>query len=96
MQRVKRLGSIKEAEGRSNLCVWSGLLHGSGDVATAQALEGRFVEAIIAPGYVAGCVFFSQKKNLRILKLKKASYESAPQTMVKQINGGCRCVTIRN
>jgi phosphoribosylaminoimidazolecarboxamide formyltransferase/IMP cyclohydrolase len=59
------------------------------DLATAEALEGRFVEAIIAPGYAADArALLEKKKNLRILKLKKPVTKAAPQQMVKQINGG--------
>ena len=59
------------------------------DLATAQALEGRFVEAIIAPGYADDArSLLEKKKNLRILKLKKPVTKAAPQQMVKQINGG--------
>ena len=59
------------------------------DEATARALDGRFVEAIIAPGYDADALaLLQQKKNLRILKLNKPVTKPVVQTMQKQINGG--------
>jgi phosphoribosylaminoimidazolecarboxamide formyltransferase/IMP cyclohydrolase len=59
------------------------------DMVTAQCLDGRFVEAIIAPGYDEEALdHLMKKKNLRILKLKKPMGKALPQRMVKQINGG--------
>ncbi len=59
------------------------------DMATAQCLDGRFVEAIIAPGYDEDALdHLMKKKNLRILKLNKPMGKALPQRMVKQINGG--------
>lgn len=59
------------------------------DLKTAQALEGRFVEAIIAPGYADDALnLFKNKKNLRILKLQKPISKAEPKKMIKQINGG--------
>jgi phosphoribosylaminoimidazolecarboxamide formyltransferase/IMP cyclohydrolase len=59
------------------------------DEATARALEGRFVEAIIAPGYDEKALdLLQQKKNLRILKLNKPVTKPVSQLMQKQINGG--------
>ena len=59
------------------------------DLATAQCLDGRFIEAIIAPGYAEDALdHLMKKKNLRILKLKKPMGKALPQRMVKQINGG--------
>ena len=59
------------------------------DLETAQCLDGRFVEAIIAPGYDEDALdHLMKKKNLRILKLKKPMGKALPQRMVKQINGG--------
>jgi len=59
------------------------------DLETAQCLDGRFIEAIIAPGYAEDALdHLSKKKNLRILKLNKPMGKALPQRMVKQINGG--------
>jgi phosphoribosylaminoimidazolecarboxamide formyltransferase/IMP cyclohydrolase len=59
------------------------------DLETAQCLDGRFIEAIIAPGYADDALeHLKKKKNLRILKLKKPMGKALPQRMVKQINGG--------
>jgi phosphoribosylaminoimidazolecarboxamide formyltransferase/IMP cyclohydrolase len=59
------------------------------DMETAKCLDGRFVEAIIAPDYAADALeHLKQKKNLRILKLKHPMGKAKPQKMVKQINGG--------
>ena len=59
------------------------------DMETASCLDGRFVEAIIAPGYDEDALdHLMKKKNLRILKLKKTMGKALPQRMVKQINGG--------
>ena len=59
------------------------------DMETAQCLDGRFVEAIIAPGYDEDALdHLMKKKNLRILKLNKPMGKALSQRMVKQINGG--------
>lgn len=59
------------------------------DLETAQCLDGRFIEAIIAPGYADDALaHLMKKKNLRILKLRKPMGKALPQRMVKQINGG--------
>ncbi len=59
------------------------------DMDTAKCLDGRFVEAIIAPDYAPDALeHLMQKKNLRILKLKKPMGKAQPQKMIKQINGG--------
>ncbi|MDF7800870.1 bifunctional phosphoribosylaminoimidazolecarboxamide formyltransferase/IMP cyclohydrolase [Pontiellaceae bacterium B1224] len=59
------------------------------DMETAKCLDGRFIEAIIAPGYAEDALdHLMKKKNLRILKLKKPMGKALPQRMVKQINGG--------
>jgi phosphoribosylaminoimidazolecarboxamide formyltransferase/IMP cyclohydrolase len=56
---------------------------------TAQCLNDRFIEAIIAPGYTEDALdHLMKKKNLRILKLNKPMGKALPQRMVKQINGG--------
>ncbi|MEA2068501.1 MAG: bifunctional phosphoribosylaminoimidazolecarboxamide formyltransferase/IMP cyclohydrolase [Verrucomicrobiota bacterium] len=59
------------------------------DLETAQCLDGRFIEAIIAPGYADDALeHLKKKKNLRILKLTKPMGKTLAQRMVKQINGG--------
>jgi len=59
------------------------------DMDTAHCLDGRFVEAVIAPDYAADALaHLKQKKNLRILKLQAPMAPARPQRMVKQINGG--------
>jgi phosphoribosylaminoimidazolecarboxamide formyltransferase/IMP cyclohydrolase len=59
------------------------------DIETAQCLNDRFIEAIIAPGYTEEALdHLRKKKNLRILKLNKPMGKALPQRMVKQINGG--------
>ena len=59
------------------------------DLETAQCLDKRFIEAIIAPGYADDALeHLMKKKNLRILKLSKPMGKALPQRMVKQINGG--------
>jgi phosphoribosylaminoimidazolecarboxamide formyltransferase/IMP cyclohydrolase len=59
------------------------------DLETAACLDGRFIEAIIAPGYADDALaHLMKKKNLRILKLRKPMGKALPQRMVKQINGG--------
>jgi phosphoribosylaminoimidazolecarboxamide formyltransferase/IMP cyclohydrolase len=59
------------------------------DMKTAECLDGRFVEAVIAPGYDEEALdHLMKKKNLRILKLNKPMGKALAQRMVKQINGG--------
>ncbi|HEY5653938.1 MAG TPA: bifunctional phosphoribosylaminoimidazolecarboxamide formyltransferase/IMP cyclohydrolase [Pontiella sp.] len=59
------------------------------DMDTAKCLDGRFIEAIIAPGYDEDALdHLVKKKNLRILKLNEPMGKALPQRMVKQINGG--------
>ncbi|MBN2702855.1 MAG: bifunctional phosphoribosylaminoimidazolecarboxamide formyltransferase/IMP cyclohydrolase [Pontiellaceae bacterium] len=59
------------------------------DMETAACLDGRFVEAIIAPGYDEDALdHLMKKKNLRILKLTKPMGKAVPQRMVKQVGGG--------
>jgi len=59
------------------------------DLATAQCLDGRFVEAIIAPAYAPDALdHLTKKKNLRILKLTKPMGKPLPRRMLKDVNGG--------
>ena len=60
------------------------------DMAMAECLKGRFVEALIAPDFDADALEFlkSKSKNIRLLKLKKPLTKGAPRKMIKDINGG--------
>tara|TARA_B100000927_G_scaffold251382_1_gene216184 strand:- start:2147 stop:3763 length:1617 start_codon:yes stop_codon:yes gene_type:complete len=59
------------------------------DINVAKSLEGRFVEAVIAPGYDDDAFkFLVKKKNLRILKLNKPVSKPVDKKMIKQITGG--------
>jgi phosphoribosylaminoimidazolecarboxamide formyltransferase/IMP cyclohydrolase len=59
------------------------------DLAAAQCLDQRFVEAIIAPGYtVDALAHLQKKKNLRILKLNQPMARASRQQMTKHIHGG--------
>lgn len=60
------------------------------DMATADLLKGRFIEALIAPDFDADALEFlkSKSKNIRLLKLRKPMNQAASRKMVKDINGG--------
>jgi len=59
------------------------------DLDTARCLDGRFIEAIIAPDFTEEALAHLQKKkNLRILRLRQPMGRAKPKKMVKQINGG--------
>jgi len=60
------------------------------DLATAELLKGRFIEALIAPDFDADALEFlkSKSKNIRLLKLHKPMSKAAPRKMIKDINGG--------
>lgn len=60
------------------------------DIEVAERLKGRFVEALIAPGFEQDALEFLQNKskNIRLLKLQHPLENSKPHTMVKDINGG--------
>ncbi|MFA5689220.1 MAG: bifunctional phosphoribosylaminoimidazolecarboxamide formyltransferase/IMP cyclohydrolase [Kiritimatiellales bacterium] len=60
------------------------------DMATAECLKGRFVEALIAPDFDAGALDLLKlkSKNIRLLKLRAPLTKAAPRKMVKEINGG--------
>ncbi|MFL2859109.1 MAG: bifunctional phosphoribosylaminoimidazolecarboxamide formyltransferase/IMP cyclohydrolase [Pontiellaceae bacterium] len=59
------------------------------DLEVARCLEGKFVEAIIAPGFDSNALdLLMKKKNIRILKLKKPISKSLPKKMVKHLTGG--------
>lgn len=60
------------------------------DLAFAETLKGRFVEAIIAPDFDAEALEYlmSKSKNIRLLKLNKPMSKAGQGLDVKQINGG--------
>jgi phosphoribosylaminoimidazolecarboxamide formyltransferase/IMP cyclohydrolase len=60
------------------------------DMATAECLKGRFIEALIAPDFDTDALEFlkSKSKNIRLLKLKAPMTKAASRKMVKDINGG--------
>lgn len=59
------------------------------DLETANCLNGKFIEAIIAPGYDQEALkLLTRKKNLRILKLNKPVSKPLEKKMLKNITGG--------
>lgn len=60
------------------------------DMAAAECLKGRFIEALIAPDFDAEALEFlkAKSKNIRLLKLKAPMAKAAPRKMIKDINGG--------
>ncbi|MDK2857286.1 MAG: phosphoribosylaminoimidazolecarboxamide formyltransferase / cyclohydrolase [Verrucomicrobiota bacterium] len=60
------------------------------DLATAECLKGRFIEALIAPDFDADALELlkTRSKNIRLLKLRAPLSKPAPRKMVKDINGG--------
>ena len=59
------------------------------DLEVAKSLEGKFVEAVIAPGFDNDALdILMKKKNIRILKLKKPISKPKSKKMVKHITGG--------
>lgn len=60
------------------------------DLKTAQCLQGRFVEALIAPGFDDDALEFLQQKskNIRLLRLRHPMANAGAGRDVKQINGG--------
>ncbi len=60
------------------------------DLATAELLKGRFIEALIAPDFDADALEFlkAKSKNIRLLKLKALMAKAGPRKMIKDINGG--------
>lgn len=60
------------------------------DMATAELLKGRFIEALIAPDFDVDALEFlkAKSKNIRLLKLKAPMAKAAPRKMIKDINGG--------
>ena len=59
------------------------------DLEAAKVLQGRFVEAIIAPGYAADALEFlrNKSKNLRILSLDRPVAAAAGRTLERRIRG---------
>jgi len=60
------------------------------DLATAQRLKGRFVEALIAPDFEPEALEFliEKSRSIRLLKLAAPLTAAAPRKMLKQIHGG--------
>jgi phosphoribosylaminoimidazolecarboxamide formyltransferase/IMP cyclohydrolase len=60
------------------------------DMATAELLKGRFIEALIAPDFEPAALELlkSKSKNIRLLKLRQPMSKAAPRKMIKDINGG--------
>jgi len=60
------------------------------DLATAELLKGRFIEALIAPDFDTDALEFlkAKSKNIRLLKLKAPMAKAVPRKMIKDINGG--------
>jgi len=60
------------------------------DMATAELLKGRFIEALIAPDFEPEALELlkAKSKNIRLLKLRKPMSKAAPRKMIKDINGG--------
>lgn len=60
------------------------------DMATAELLKGRFIEALIAPDFEPEALEMlkAKSKNIRLLKLRKPMSKAAPRKMIKDINGG--------
>ena len=60
------------------------------DLAMAECTKGRFIEALIAPGFEPDALEFLKKKSkdLRLLKLNQPLAAAAPGLAIKQVNGG--------
>jgi len=60
------------------------------DLAAAQVLKGRFVEALIAPDFTPEALEFLQakSKDIRLLKLQQPLTPPQPGRAIRQINGG--------
>ena len=60
------------------------------DLATAQVLKGRFVEALIAPAFDTDALEFLQakSKDIRLISLDRPLAAPLPRKLVRQINGG--------
>ena len=60
------------------------------DLAAAQVLKGRFVEALIAPAFEPDALEFlrAKSKDIRLISLNRPLAEPLPRKLVRQINGG--------
>jgi len=60
------------------------------DLATAQLLKGRFVEALIAPEFEADALEFlkAKSKDIRLISLDRRLGAPLPRQITRQINGG--------
>lgn len=60
------------------------------NLAAAQVLKGRFVEALIAPDFAPDALDFlkNKSKDIRLLKLHRPLTPAGARTMFRQINGG--------
>ena len=60
------------------------------DLATAQVLKGRFVEALIAPSFAPDALEFlkAKSKDIRLISLDRPLAAPLPRRLVRQINGG--------
>ena len=60
------------------------------DLATAQALKGRFVEALIAPDFTPDALEFlkSKSKDIRLLKLHRPMTPAFEGKALRQVGGG--------
>ena len=60
------------------------------DLATAQVLKGRFVEALIAPSFEPDALEFlkAKSKDIRLISLDAPLVAPLPRKIIRQINGG--------
>ena len=60
------------------------------DLATAQVLKGRFVEALIAPAFEPDALEFlkAKSKDIRLISLDRPLATPLPRRLTRQINGG--------
>ncbi|MFH0954446.1 MAG: bifunctional phosphoribosylaminoimidazolecarboxamide formyltransferase/IMP cyclohydrolase [Verrucomicrobiota bacterium] len=60
------------------------------DLAAAEVLKGRFVEALIAPEFAPDALEFlkTKSKEIRLLQLHKPVEPAQPGKMIRHINGG--------
>lgn len=60
------------------------------DLATAQVLKGRFVEALIAPSFEPDALEFlkAKSKDIRLISLDRPLAAPLPRKLVRRINGG--------
>lgn len=60
------------------------------DLAAAQVLKGRFVEALIAPAFAPDALEFlkAKSKDIRLISLDRPLAAPLPRNLFRQINGG--------